>query len=63
MRSNQADIFTVNLESKEIINLTKDKFANYAPTWAPDGRSIVYLVRVSGQRSCSVWTPMARTRC
>ena len=48
MRGSEADIFTVNLDSKEIVNLTKDKFANYAPTWAPDGRSIVYLVRVSG---------------
>jgi hypothetical protein len=48
MRDSEADIFTVNLETKEIVNLTKDKFANYAPTWAPDGRSIVYLVRVSG---------------
>ena len=48
MRGSEADIFTVNLETKEIVNLTKDKFANYAPTWAPDGRSIVYLVRVSG---------------
>jgi hypothetical protein len=48
MRDSDADIFTVNLETKEIVNLTKDKFANYAPTWAPDGRSIVYLVRVSG---------------
>ena len=48
MRGSDADIFTVNLETKEIVNLTKDKFANYAPTWAPDGRSIVYLVRVSG---------------
>jgi hypothetical protein len=48
MRGSEADIFTINLETKEIVNLTKDKFANYAPTWAPDGRSIVYLVRVSG---------------
>ena len=48
MRNAEADIFTVNLETKEIMNLTKDKFANYAPTWAPDGKSLVYLVRVSG---------------
>ena len=48
MRGSEADIFTVNLDTKEIVNLTKDKFANYAPTWSPDGRSIVYLVRVSG---------------
>ncbi|HWI16300.1 MAG TPA: hypothetical protein VNT81_01045 [Vicinamibacterales bacterium] len=48
LRGSDADIFTVNLETKEIVNLTKDKFAAYAPTWAPDGKSIVYLVRVSG---------------
>ena len=48
MRSADADIFTVNLETKEIVDLTKDTFANYAPTWAPDGKSLVYLVRVSG---------------
>ena len=48
MRGSVSDIFTVNLETKEIVNLTKDAFANYAPTWAPDGKSLVYLVRVSG---------------
>ena len=42
------DIYTLNVETKEIINLTKDDFADYAPTWAPDGKSIVYLKRVSG---------------
>jgi hypothetical protein len=48
MRGSVADIFTVDLESKDIVNLTNDAFAQYAPTWAPDGRSIVYLTRVSG---------------
>lgn len=48
MRDSQADIFTIDLDTKEIVNLTKDQFANYAPTWAPDGRSLAYLVRVSG---------------
>ena len=42
------DIYTINLETKEIVNLTKDEFADYAPTWSPDGKSIVYLKRVSG---------------
>ena len=42
------DIYTVNLDSHEIVNLTKDEFADYAPTWAPDGKSVVYLKRVSG---------------
>jgi hypothetical protein len=48
MRGSVADIFTVDLDSKEITNLTSDAFAQYAPTWAPDGKSIVYLTRVSG---------------
>jgi hypothetical protein len=42
------DIYTINLETQEIVNLTKDDFADYSPTWSPDGRSIVYLKRVSG---------------
>jgi hypothetical protein len=48
MRGSTADIFTVDLESKQVVNLTSDAFAQYAPTWAPDGRSIIYLTRVSG---------------
>ena len=48
MRGSVADIFTVDLDTKNIVNLTSDAFAQYAPTWAPDGRSIVYLTRVSG---------------
>ncbi|MBA3269950.1 MAG: PD40 domain-containing protein, partial [Acidobacteria bacterium] len=42
------DIFTINLDTKEVVNLTKDDFADYSPTWSPDGRSVVYLKRVSG---------------
>ena len=29
-------------------NLTQDPFYNYGPVFAPDGQSIVYLARVSG---------------
>jgi WD40-like Beta Propeller Repeat len=43
-----ADIYTVNVDTQEIVNLTKDEFADYAPTWSPDGKTIVYLKRVSG---------------
>ena len=42
------DIYTINLDTKEVVNLTKDDLADYAPTWSPDGRSIVFLKRVSG---------------
>ena len=29
-------------------NITKDGFADFGPTWSPDGRSIIYVARVSG---------------
>jgi hypothetical protein len=48
MRGSVADIFTIDLQSKEVTNLTNDAFAQYSPTWAPDGKSLVYLTRVSG---------------
>jgi WD40-like Beta Propeller Repeat len=42
------DIYVVNIESGQVRNLTNDQFGDYGPTWAPDGKSIVYLARVSG---------------
>ncbi|MEO5897666.1 MAG: hypothetical protein ABIS06_18405 [Vicinamibacterales bacterium] len=42
------DIFTVDIETGAIKNLTNDAFGDYAPTYSPDGKSIVYLARVSG---------------
>ena len=48
MRGGVADVFTIDLESKAITNITKDSFADYAPTWTPDGKNLVVLTRVSG---------------
>ena len=42
------DIFTVNLDSGAIANVTKDAFADSGPTWTPDGRSLIYIARISG---------------
>jgi WD40-like Beta Propeller Repeat len=42
------DIFIVNLDTREVRNVTNDKFGDYAPTWTPDGKSLIYLARVSG---------------
>ncbi len=42
------DIYTVDLATKEVKNLTNDAFFDYAPVYSPDGKSIVYLARVSG---------------
>src|SRR5687768_12223727 len=41
------DIYVVGVQSGEVTNVTKDNFADSGPTWSPDGRSIIYLARVS----------------
>jgi hypothetical protein len=50
LRGGTGDIFTVNLETDEVVNLTTDEFADYGPTFAPDGRSVLYLARISGNQ-------------
>jgi hypothetical protein len=42
------DIWQVDLESGQLTNLTKDEFADYAPTLSPDGKYLVYMARISG---------------
>jgi Tol biopolymer transport system component len=42
------DIFIVDLVTDEVVNVTKDKFADSAPTWSPDGSYLLYLARISG---------------
>jgi hypothetical protein len=48
LRNAIADIFTIDLATGEIKDLTNDPFGDYGPTWTPDGKGIVYLARVSG---------------
>jgi len=48
LRNGVGDLFELNLDTKEIVNLTDDKFADAGPVYSPDGKFIVYNVRVSG---------------
>jgi hypothetical protein len=48
LRNAIGDIYLLDTQSGEITNLTNDAFADYAPTYSPDGKSIVYLGRISG---------------
>jgi len=48
MQGADANIYTINLDTKEIKPVTKDPLPHYAPTWSPDGTYLVYLARVSG---------------
>lgn len=42
------DIFTVDVESGAVTNVTKDAFADSGPTWTPDGSALIYIARISG---------------
>ena len=42
------DIWVIDLQSRQLTNVTKDNFADSGPTWSPDGQSIIYVARVSG---------------
>src|SRR5262249_11448771 len=48
LRGAVGDIFTVNLDTKEVTNLTNDPFGDRAPSFSPDAKFIVYTARVSG---------------
>jgi hypothetical protein len=48
LRGAVSDIFTVDLKTKEVTNLTNDAFADAAPTFSADGKFIIYTARVSG---------------
>jgi WD40 repeat protein len=50
MRGGIRDIYTVELQSSEIANLTQDEFFDYGPQFSPDGKFIVYTARVSGNQ-------------
>jgi hypothetical protein len=50
LRGAVGDIFTVDLQTREVVNLTNDDFADYGPIYSPDGKVIIYNARVSGNQ-------------
>jgi hypothetical protein len=48
MQGGVGDIFIINLDTKDVKNVTNDQFGDSGPTWSPDGRSLVYVSRISG---------------
>jgi len=48
LRNAVGDIFTIDLETKAVTNITDDAFADRAPTYSQDGSFMVYTARVSG---------------
>src|SRR3954451_1970132 len=55
LQSATGDIFIANLETGAVRNLTNDQFGDYAPTYSPDGKSLIYLSRVSGNDKLFRW--------
>jgi hypothetical protein len=50
LREGVGDIFTVDLATQQIVNLTNDEFGDYAPVYSADGTFIIYNARVSGNQ-------------
>jgi len=50
LRNAVGDIYTLNLESKEVVNLTNDEFADAGPAYSLDGTYLIYNARVSGNQ-------------
>ena len=48
LRNAIGDIYSVNLDTKVVTNITDDNFADKAPTYSLDGKFMVYAARVSG---------------
>jgi hypothetical protein len=50
LRNGIGDIYTVDLETKQLTNLTSDEFADAAPVYSPDGKYLIYNARISGNQ-------------
>ncbi len=48
LRGAVGDIYTVDLATQAITNVTDDNFADAGPTFSPDGKYLIYVARVSG---------------
>ncbi|HET9830368.1 MAG TPA: hypothetical protein VFP91_01605, partial [Vicinamibacterales bacterium] len=50
LRGAVGDIYSVDLATHTITNLTNDNFADAGPTFSPDGKYLIYVARVSGNQ-------------
>ena len=40
--------YRVDVDTGKLENLTNDAFADYGPTYSPDGKYVIYMARISG---------------
>jgi hypothetical protein len=50
LRGAVGDIYSLDLATQQITNLTNDEFADFGPVYSPDGTYLVYNARVSGNQ-------------
>src|SRR5262245_33525500 len=50
LRGGVGDIYTINLDTNDVVNITNDAFADSGPVYAPDGKYLLYSARVSGNQ-------------
>lgn len=43
LKNGQSDLFTIDLASKEVTQLTNDYYGNMQPRWSPDAKKIVFV--------------------
>jgi TolB protein len=55
--SGNFDIYVMDVISKQLVELTRDAGRNERPSWAPDGRHIVFESTRNGQRQ--IWSMLA----
>jgi len=54
-----ADIYIMDIASRQIVQLTHDGGRNDFPSWSPDGRHIVFESTRSGGNSHQIWSVLA----
>jgi TolB protein len=55
--SGNYDIYVMDIISRQLVELTKDEARNERPSWAPDGRHLVFESTRTGTRQ--IWTMLA----
>jgi TolB protein len=53
------DIYVMDASSRQIDELTRDQGRNERPSWAPDGRHIVFESTRTGVGTRQIWTMLA----
>ena len=60
-RDGNPEIYIMNPDGSEQVNLTQHRAADYVPVWSPNGKYILFSSDRDESSICILWTPMAQT--